>query len=176
MKRFKTLQQNRGFTIVELLIVIVVIAILATITIVSYNSIANRANDSARKSDASLITKAAELRQAEHDTYGFGATYPEGRDDLLQVYTLQPLTERLVICGYDECPSAGFDKKKIYVSVGGNWITYAYWSHAENTWHNHDFYDGEHTRSTSTEADGPLDLGTEGPSEGGLTSILPVGA
>jgi prepilin-type N-terminal cleavage/methylation domain-containing protein len=45
----KSLQQ--GFTIVELLIVVVVIAILAAITIVSYNGIQNRAHDSVVKSD-----------------------------------------------------------------------------------------------------------------------------
>jgi len=40
-----------GFTIVELLIVIVVIGILAAITIVSYNGIQKRAQDSTAKSD-----------------------------------------------------------------------------------------------------------------------------
>jgi len=39
-------QLTKGFTIVELLIVVVVIAILAAITIVSYNGITNRANNS----------------------------------------------------------------------------------------------------------------------------------
>lgn len=44
-------QKQRGFTIVELLIVVVVIAILAAISIVAYTGISNRANDSAVQND-----------------------------------------------------------------------------------------------------------------------------
>ena len=43
--------KNTGFTIVELLIVIVIIGILAAITIVAYNGIQNRANDTVIKND-----------------------------------------------------------------------------------------------------------------------------
>ena len=50
-------RKTEGFTIVELLIVVVVIAILAAITIVSYNGIQNRANDSAAKSEVSQNAK-----------------------------------------------------------------------------------------------------------------------
>lgn len=47
-----------GFTIVELLIVIVVIGILATIVIVAYNGITTRANNERRNADMSLYYKA----------------------------------------------------------------------------------------------------------------------
>ncbi|MCA9336180.1 prepilin-type N-terminal cleavage/methylation domain-containing protein [Candidatus Saccharibacteria bacterium] len=49
--------RSSGFTIVELLIVVVIIAILAVITVVAYNGIQNRASDSAVYSDASSIAK-----------------------------------------------------------------------------------------------------------------------
>jgi general secretion pathway protein G len=45
------ISRRNGFTIVELLIVIVVIAILATISVAAYNGIQNRANNSAVQSD-----------------------------------------------------------------------------------------------------------------------------
>ena len=49
---------TNGFTIVELLIVIVVIAVLAAITIVAYNGIQARANQSKMQADLSQIKKA----------------------------------------------------------------------------------------------------------------------
>ena len=56
---FKTTRTSeKGFTIVELLIVIVVIAILAAITIVAYNGIQERARKSNVSSDISTLTKA----------------------------------------------------------------------------------------------------------------------
>jgi len=53
--------KDKGFTIVELLIVIVVIGILAAITIVAFNGIQQRGRDAQRKSDIASITKALEL-------------------------------------------------------------------------------------------------------------------
>lgn len=50
-RRYTWFKNSQGFTIVELLIVIVVIAILAAITIVSYNGITARARDTTLKSD-----------------------------------------------------------------------------------------------------------------------------
>lgn len=49
---------KNGFTIVELLIVIVVISILASITVVAYTGIQDQARDSKRRSDAAAIAKA----------------------------------------------------------------------------------------------------------------------
>lgn len=63
----------RGFTIIELLIVIVVIAILAAITIVAYNGIQQRARDSQRKSDVATIQKALELYYLDNGFYPPGS-------------------------------------------------------------------------------------------------------
>lgn len=60
---------ERGFTIVELLIVIVVIAILAAISIVAYNGIQNRAKTSAGQQLASQIAKKAEAYNTLNGQY-----------------------------------------------------------------------------------------------------------
>ena len=49
--------KQKGFTIVELLIVIVVIAILASISVVAYNGIRARSADAERQSDISSVGK-----------------------------------------------------------------------------------------------------------------------
>ena len=54
-------KSKSGFTIVELLIVIVVIAVLAAITIVAFNGIQGRAKDSQRIQDMTSIAKALEV-------------------------------------------------------------------------------------------------------------------
>lgn len=58
-----------GFTIVELLIVIVVIAILATISVVAYNGVRDRAQYTKALSDLTVINKAISTYKAQYDTY-----------------------------------------------------------------------------------------------------------
>jgi prepilin-type N-terminal cleavage/methylation domain-containing protein len=65
----KTIQKDRGFTIVELLIVIVVIAILAAITIIAYNGIQNRARTTKAQTNAAAVQKVAEAYNAINGTY-----------------------------------------------------------------------------------------------------------
>lgn len=74
--------KNRGFTIVELLIVIVVIAILAAISIVAYTGIQQRARDSSRTAAVQQIQKSLEVYRAENGVYppglSTGSNAPSG--------------------------------------------------------------------------------------------------
>lgn len=64
-----SVSKERGFTIIELLVVIVVIAILAAISIVSYSGIQQRARDSQRLSDMNTISTALKLYAAEKGSF-----------------------------------------------------------------------------------------------------------
>lgn len=70
--------RQKGFTIVELLIVIVVIAILAAITFVAFNSIQLRATEAALQSD---LKKSATSLAAENSTKGSYPTSLESAND-----------------------------------------------------------------------------------------------
>jgi len=61
--------RRHGFTIVELLIVIVVIAILAAITIVAYNGVQQRTHTNAEKAAASSLRKKIESYNAVRSAY-----------------------------------------------------------------------------------------------------------
>lgn len=93
-KRFEQ-QRASGFTIVELLIVIVVIGILAAIVIVAYNGVRDRASTETYKSDAKNILKKAEAYAALNGGYpseaaGSHSLFTVGSSDTAAT-TLNPL-------------------------------------------------------------------------------------
>lgn len=69
-------QTIKGFTIIELLIVIAIIAILAAITIVSYSTVTARANSSSATAAANQIIKKAEVYRQEPVAQGGTGYYP----------------------------------------------------------------------------------------------------
>jgi len=61
--------RRAGFTIVELLIVVVVIAILAAISLVAYTGFQARARDSIRKQDLATLAKVTQLYAVDKGDY-----------------------------------------------------------------------------------------------------------
>lgn len=84
-------KKSYGFTIVELLIVIVVIAILAAISIVAYTGIQNKGYDSAIQSDLKNFATKIELVAAETGTYPIGGSpSPTYNSSLFPGFSFQP--------------------------------------------------------------------------------------
>lgn len=127
-----TTKTSRGFTIVELLIVIVVIGILAAITIVAYNGIQTRARDTIRIHDLKSLQKVVEAYKAQNDVYplpasgsmvwtgncsnfGTKATYVTGVSDLMATQPLDP-----------KWPTPTSSKCYLYKSDGVNYMFLAY--------------------------------------------------
>ena len=81
--------KNKGFTIVELLIVIVVIGILATLVIVTFTGIQQKARNSQSQTDINAIDSHVEAFYAQYGFYptladvqtaSFASTYLKGLD------------------------------------------------------------------------------------------------
>jgi fimbrial protein pilin len=61
--------KNRGFTLVELLIVIVIIAILTVISLIAYNGIQNRARTTTAESTAKSVADKAQIYYTDKGKY-----------------------------------------------------------------------------------------------------------
>lgn len=98
------MKKYTGFTIVELLIVIVVIAILAAITIVAYNGIQSRARETSLRSDLTNIAKQLELYRADGD-------YPANDTQLQSInakFSFSPAGTNAIACINPTGATAGF--------------------------------------------------------------------
>lgn len=65
----KKLNFKKGFTLIELLIVIAIIGVLATLLMVNFVGVRQRARDAQRKSDLRQMQSALELYRADNGNY-----------------------------------------------------------------------------------------------------------
>ncbi len=69
--------ENKGFSLVELVIAILILAVITGIAIPSYRLIADRAKESAAESELINIAKALELHNTDDQVYPSPVDYPE---------------------------------------------------------------------------------------------------
>jgi prepilin-type N-terminal cleavage/methylation domain-containing protein len=90
----KIKKNSKGFTIVELLIVIVVIGILAALVIVQFTNVQARARDAERKSDI----RALQSKVAEY--YALNGYYPTALSQITSLHSIYHLHAKQW-CGRD---------------------------------------------------------------------------
>lgn len=86
--------KNKGFTFVELLVVVTIIAVLSSVAIVSFQSTNRNSRDAKRKADLEQVRAALELYRAENGVYpddvSFGSTITDGTNTYLNPVPLDP--------------------------------------------------------------------------------------
>lgn len=71
----KNTRRSAGFTMIEILVVVAIIALLTTIGIISYNSTQKRARDGKRKADLEQIRSALVLYRTDNGIYPTSITW-----------------------------------------------------------------------------------------------------
>ena len=127
------MQAEKGFTIVELLIVIVVIAILATITIVSYNGVQNRAKSTAAQKSASTVRDKAEAYNALNSTYPVGAATSAAMTTTFNSTTESALTGTGVTLAATPTAANGQTTVRYAGCSNGAGYTITYWDYTAGT-------------------------------------------
>ena len=133
LNNINSMRKDRGFTIVELLIVIVVIAILAAITIVAYNGIQNRAKASSGQALANSVAKKAEAYQAARTTGSGYPTHAELTATTSAVTEAQLDQPSAVLSAAPDASTANGGKAVGYVGQAAAGACVAWWDYAAAT-------------------------------------------
>ncbi|UTX51331.1 prepilin-type N-terminal cleavage/methylation domain-containing protein [Candidatus Saccharibacteria bacterium TM7i] len=170
-----------GFTIVELLIVVIVIAILAAITIVAYNGITNRAKDAAMASTASALEKQTLInKNVKFNGWILDPSpLPATRDEFIERQHYQAMKEKLCIIEYEEACNPElvqyevplYDKSKVYIHISSHQcggapfstsINFSHWSNEKSRWIDTTLRTGFQSCSYNNSINGAFQESTEG--------------
>lgn len=131
VNNLQQLRAERGFTIVELLIVIVVIGILAAIVIVAYNGVQNRAKTSKAQSAASAVIKKLEAYRAD-ETGSYPATFGTltNSSNSTKTYYVTGITFTTTTTLPTNAPANGAEATVTYSTCGAGGARASYWDYS----------------------------------------------
>ena len=115
------MKHTRGFTIIELLVTTVLIAILSSVGFISYRNATAQANDTKRKHDIEQIRAALELYRNEHGYYPPSGACTTTCSYATIATTLTDLQTEGFISALPEDPSDNTNKPYVYQSL--NYLT-----------------------------------------------------
>ena len=115
---------NSGFTLIELLIVIAIIGVLATLLMVNFIGVRQRARDAQRKADIRELQAALEIYRSDIGQYpDSSANYPAGCGTGAQLTNgLTPPTiyMQTIPCDPNGTGASNYNGGKYYYSGGGS--------------------------------------------------------
>lgn len=82
------IKYKSGFTLIELLVVCAIIAVIATLVLLSYTEAQKKSRDSRRKADLELLSQAVEMYKADKGKYPFQGLQLWNRPDGLSISPL----------------------------------------------------------------------------------------
>ncbi len=118
--KLKIVNWRRGFTLIELLIVIAIIGVLATLLMVNFVGVRQRARDAQRKSDLRQIQSALEIYRADSSSYplslaGCGLPFSANGTTYMQKVPCDPLSSGNYV--YTYVPGSGNMTYSIYACL-----------------------------------------------------------
>lgn len=113
---------SKGFTIVELLIVIVVIGILAALVVVTYNGIQQKARDTERKTDINAMHGQLEAYQAQNGKYPTRANL---NDATFRSTNMKGLDKEALVDPKQTCDPAAANAACVAAAAAANTYSYA---------------------------------------------------
>lgn len=113
---------QRGFTITELLIVIAVIGILASVSIVSYSGVQHRTHTAAIKSDLATAAQHIELYEAQNKVYPHddGSTTLPANDPAASSATVTAILDSLEVKASKESYNPEYDSLLYIAEADGS--------------------------------------------------------
>lgn len=129
LSNIKSKEFAKGFTIVELLIVIVVIGILATITIVAYNNVISRANLTSAQAAAASVARKAEAYNAEKSAYP--TTFAQLTADPNETYGITTGSYTLLTAAPTTTAPSNPNSIMFYACDAGDGVKVGYWDYVE---------------------------------------------
>jgi len=110
----KMLRNEKGFTLVELLAVIVILGIIAAIAVPSIAGIIGGAKEDAQRANAMQMIEASRLAQAS------GLEFDQVDAGNQDGYTLETLIDNGYLEEFDNPEGAGYDLQESFVKINGN--------------------------------------------------------